>query len=142
MITVQPVPVEYVAQVWPDVEPFLVSALEDVDGTPEWSGCYNIHHIQGFIAAGQWLLIVVVDGANKIVGATTVSFINYPMQRVAFVTLIGGRRIARADAAQQLFALLKSRGATKLQGMGSPAIVRLWKQFGCEPRATLFEAKL
>jgi len=64
------------------------------------------------------------------------------MQRVAFVTLIGGRRIARADAVQQLFAVLKSRGATKIQGMGTPAIVRLWKQFGFEPRATLFEAKL
>ena len=124
------------------VEKFLVDALVKDNGSPEWSECYNIHHVQGFLTSGQWILLVAADETGEIHGAATVSFANYPMQRVAFITLIGGHLVSSPDTFEQLRVLLKSYGATKLQGYGRPAIVRLWKRFGFEPRTTLVEVKL
>ena len=141
-LVVQPVDVNYVAQVWPLVKPFLEDALTKENDAPEWSECYNIHHIQGFITSGQWILLVAADENSEIHGAATVSFANYPMNRVAFITLIGGHLVSNEETFQQLTTLLKSYGATKLQGYGRPAIVRLWKRYGFEPRTTLVEVKL
>ena len=39
----------------------------------------------------------------------------------------------------QLKKLLKSFGATKIQGFGRPAIVRLWSKYNFEPRNMLVE---
>ena len=72
-------------------------------------------------------------------GPATVSFINYPIHRVAFVTAIGGKLISNQETFEQFKALLKNRGATKIQGYGRDAIVRLWKQYNFEPRNTLVE---
>ena len=97
---------------------------------------------QAFIAAGQWLLLVASDEKGGIHGAATVSFSNYPMHRIAFITLIGGRLISSKDTFEQLKLLLKQRGATKIQGYGRPAIVRLWQRYGFEPRTTLVEVQI
>jgi hypothetical protein len=141
-LTVQFVDINYISQVWHVVEPFLRDGLEKEDNSPEWSTCYNIHHIQGFLTGGIWALMVAVDEENNIHGAATVSFSNYPMNRVAFITLIGGKLIANRDTFEQLKLLLKQRGATKVQGYGRESIVRLWKRFGFEPRTTLVEVQL
>ena len=141
-LTIQFVDINYISQIWPMVEPFLRDGLEKEDDSPEWSTCYNIHHIQGFLIGGIWALMVAVDEENNIHGAATVSFSNYPMNRVAFITLIGGKLIANRDTFEQLKLLLKQRGATKVQGYGRESIVRLWKRFGFEPRTTLVEVQL
>ena len=141
-LKVYPVEINYVVQLWPMVKPFLEEALTKDNDAPEWSECYNIHHIQGFITSGQWLLLVAADENKEIHGAATVSFANYPMNRVAFITLIGGHLVSNEDTFKQLTDLLKGYGATKLQGYGRPAIVRLWKRYGFEPRTTLVEVKL
>ena len=141
-LTVQFVDINYISQLWSMVEPFLRDGLEKEDDSPEWSTCYNIHHIQGFLISGVWALMVAVDEENTIRGAATVSFANYPMNRVAFITLIGGKLIASRDTFEQLKLLLKQRGATKVQGYGRDSIVRLWKRFGFEPRTTLVEVQL
>jgi hypothetical protein len=141
-LVVRPVEVNYVAQIWPHVEKFLLDALVKDGGTPDWSECYNIHHVQGFLSSGQWMLLVAADEENNIHGAATVSFANYPMQRIAFITLIGGHLVSNDETFEQLRNLLKLYGATKLQGYGRPAIVRLWKRYGFEPRTTLVEVKL
>ena len=141
-LVVRPVEVNYVAQIWPFVEKYLEEALNKDNEAPEWSECYNIHHVQGFITSGHWMLLVAADEENNIHGAATVSFANYPMQRVAFITLIGGHLVSNNETFEQLRNLLKLYGATKLQGYGRPAIVRLWKRYGFEPRTTLVEVKL
>jgi hypothetical protein len=137
-LSIRPVDTIHVQQVWPLVEGYLQSALEK-DGT-----CtdYNIHHVQMFLTTGQWLLLVAVDEDNAVHGAATVSFINYPLSRVAFITAIGGKLISNDDTFEQLKALLKQRGATKIQGFGREAIVRLWKRYNFEPRNTLVEVTL
>jgi hypothetical protein len=106
---------------------------------PEWSANYNVDHIRLYVTTGAWLLVVAVDETNKVCGACTVSFINYPLHRVAFVTAIGGRLISSKDTFEQLKRILKSYGATKIQGYGRESIVRLWKRYDFEPRNTLVE---
>ena len=106
---------------------------------PDWAASYTVDHIQAFLAAGQWLLLVATNENGEIHGAATVSFINYPLHRVAFITAIGGKLISNDDTFEQLKLILKQRGATKIQGYGRDAIVRLWKRYNFEPRNTLVE---
>jgi hypothetical protein len=87
-------------------------------------------------------LLVATDDSNQIHGAATVSFANYPKNRVAFITLIGGKLISNQDTFAQLCNILRHAGATKIQGMARPAIARLWKRYGFEERTTLVEVKL
>jgi hypothetical protein len=137
-IAIQYVETANVSQVWPLVEPFLSEALNSSTDFPDWYQNYNIHHLQLFLTNGAWLLVVAIDD-DKICGACTVSFVNYPIHRVAFVTAIGGKLISNADTFNQLKLLLKQRGATKIQGYGRDSIVRLWKRYDFEPRLTLVE---
>lgn len=141
-LTIRPVGVEYVAQTWPFVENFLKEALEKGEPVPEWSDNYDLSHVQGFLTSGAWSLLVAVDGQNTIHGAATVSFANYPKNRVAFITLIGGKLISNKDTFEQLGNILRLAGATKIQGMARPSIARLWKRYGFEERTTLVEVKL
>jgi hypothetical protein len=141
-LKIQQVDTNYIAQIWPLVEKYLLDALTKDNDAPEWSECYNIHHVQGFLSNGLWLLLVATDEEGMVHGAATVSFANYPMARVAFITLIGGKLISNRDTFEQLKVILKQRGATKVQGYGRESIVRLWKRYGFEPRTTLVEVKL
>ena len=141
-LTVQPVDPNYIVQVWPMVEHYLADALTKDNDAPAWSECYNIHHVQAFLASGVWLLLVASDEEGIVQGAATVSFANYPMNRVAFITLIGGKLISNQDTFLQMKLILKQRGATKIQGYGREAIVRLWKRYGFEPRTTLVEVQI
>lgn len=137
IMTVDPA---YVSQMWPKVEGFIKDALQK--GVPEGSGNYNEHHVQQYVAIGQWLLMIAIDEKNEIHGAATISFINYPLHRVAFVTTIGGRLVSSEDTYAQFTGILKQRGATKIQGVCRDSMVRLWQKFGAEPRNRIVEAIL
>ena len=130
------VPQQYAAQTWPQIEQYVESAIEHCHGE------YTIDQIKLLVCMGQWLLLVAVDEEGKIHGAATVSFINYPNDRVAFITFIGGKLISNQDTFQQMSNILKSNGATKVQGMARPAIARLWKRYGFEERSTLVEVRI
>jgi len=138
-LKIRHVETNYVQQVWPMVKPFIQEAMTKGGDFPEWAQDYTADHIQSFLTNGAWLLVVAVSEEGEIQGATTISFINYPMHRVAFVTAIGGKLISSQDTFDQFKALLKLRGATKIQGYGRDAIVRLWKRYNFEPRNTLVE---
>ncbi len=141
-LRVQPVGIDYIVQTWPFVETYLKEALEKGEPVPEWSNNYDLSHVQGFLTSGLWTLLVATDDSNQIHGAATVSFANYPKNRVAFITLIGGKLISNQDTFAQLCNILRHAGATKIQGMARPAIARLWKRYGFEERTTLVEVKL
>ena len=106
--------------------------LQDAEG--------NSHRLQDY--SGQWLLLVAVDEENAIHGAMTVSFVNYPLHRVAFVTTTGGKFIANPALLEQLKQILKTRGATKIQAFGRESMVRLLEKSGFEPRNTLVEVQI
>ena len=136
-ITVQTVPTQFVNQTWDVVEPFIRSAEEKFGGAE-----YTTEQIKVYLATGQWLLLVAVDENNAVQGAATVSFINYPNDRVAFVTSIGGKLVASPEAFAQMSEIFKVNGATKVQGAAKESVARLWKRFGFEEKAILVEVKL
>jgi hypothetical protein len=138
-LTVRSVDVNYVQQTWPMVVPFLQDSIDKGGEFPDWAAGYNIDHIQGYVTSGQWLLLVAVDEDGTIHGAMTVSFINYPLHRVAFVTTTGGKFIANPELLEQLKTLAKIHGATKIQAFCRESMVRLLARAGFEPRNTLVE---
>jgi hypothetical protein len=135
-LTVQYVPVNYAAQTWPLVEKYVKMALEHGHGD------YTLDQIRMFINIGQWLLLVAKDEQGNIHGAATSSFINYPNDRVAFITFIGGKLISNKETFKQMSDILKANGATKIQGMARPSIARLWKRYGFAERTMLVETRI
>ena len=138
-LTVRPVDVSHIQQVWPMVQGYVQEALDKGGDFPEWADGYNVHHIQSFVTSGQWLLLVAIDEEKAIHWAMTISFINYPLHRVAFVTTTGGKFIANPELLEQLKALVKLHGATKIQAFCRESMVRLLSRAGFEPRNTLVE---
>jgi hypothetical protein len=136
-LSIQPVATQFVNQVWSDVEAFIKSA-EEKSGATE----YNTEHIKVYLTTGQWMLLVAADEEKTIHGAAAVNFINYPNDRVAFITAIGGKLISNEDTYAQMCAILKECGATKIQGMARESVARLWKRFGFDERSILVEAKI
>jgi len=130
------VPLEFAAQTWGLVSPYIEEALK------HGGGDYTLDQIKMFVLMGQWMLIVAVDEQNIIHGACTVSFINYPNHRVAFVTSIGGRLISSKSTFKQLCDIVKAKGATKIQGAARESIARLWRRYGFEERYVTVEYKL
>jgi len=135
-LQVQYVETEFTSQSWPLVEKYVQSAIQYGNGD------YTIEQIKLLVCMGQWLLLVAVDESGNVHGAATVSFLNYPNSRVAFITFIGGRLISNRDTYMQMSMILKARGATKIQGMARPSIARLWKRYGFNDVATLVESKI
>ncbi len=134
---VQPVPTQLVNQLWSKVEPFIKSA-EEKFGNSE----YTTEQIKVYLVTGQMMLLVATDDNSEIHGAATVSFINYPSDRVAFVTSIGGKLVTNPETFAQMSEVFKVNGATKIQGAAKEAVARLWKRFGFEEKAILVEVKL
>ena len=136
---VAPVELPYVNQVWPQIEAYINDALMLGDaGEP----LYNLHHIQSYVTSGEWLLLVAIDDQNNIHGAMTISFQNFPLHRVAFITAVGGKFILTDEMYEQLQAVLKFKGATMIQAYGRPSMVRLLKRHNLKARNTLVEATL
>ena len=130
------VPVEYCAQNWHLVEPFIAEAHK-------WGyGDYSVEQIKVFVMTGQWILLVVMND-NVVHGALTVSFINYPNDRIGFVTAIGGKLLTDADNFEQLKKIFRSYGANKIQAVSRESVARLWKQkLGFNNRAIFVEADI
>jgi hypothetical protein len=136
-LKVQPVPTQFVNQIWEKVEPFIKSA-EEKFGSSE----YTTEQLKVYLVTGQMMLLVAADDNLEIHGAVTVSYINYPNDRVAFVTSIGGKLVSNPETFAQMSEIFKANGATKIQGAAKEAVARLWKRFGFEEKAILVEVKL
>jgi hypothetical protein len=132
---IQHVDVNYVNQIWPQVEKFIAAALAYQDD-------YTIEHVKVYVTNSTWTLIVAVDEAGEIHGAATVQFYNRPNDRVAFVVTIGGRLITNPDTFHQLSNLLKAFGATAIEGSARESIARMWKRYGFEEKYRVVGAKL
>lgn len=135
-LLVQPVHVQYFHQTWPLVEKFIEDALKWGDDD------YTLDQVKALIANGNWILVVAVDETNSIHGASAINIFNMPNDRVAFVVAIGGKLISNQDTFAQFSTLLKSYGATKIQGAARESIARLWTRYGFKERYRIVEAKL
>lgn len=136
MLQVQLVPLSLVHKTWPLVDEYLEEALR-------WGeDDYTLEQVKVYITKGDWMLLVAVDEKQNIHGAAAVHIYNMPNDRVAFVVAMGGRLISSAETYEQFSNLLRSFGATKVQGVAREAVARLWKRFGFKERYILVEAKL
>lgn len=134
-MNIQRVDIGHVHQVWPMVEAYLASAVEYSKGD------YTPESVKVLVATGQWTLLVAVDDEG-VKGAATVAFSNRPHDRVAFITLIGGRLISNNDTFEQLKNLLRSFGATCIEGAAREAIARLWTRYGFEEKYRIVGVKI
>jgi len=135
-LLIRHVPIQYVNQAWPLVKEYIADAVQ-------YGGDdYTVEQVQVYLATGQWLLVVAADESGAVKGAATINFCNYPNDRVAFVTFIGGRLISNQDTFKQFKDLLKANGATKIQGAAREAIARLWSRYGFEERYIIVETKI
>lgn len=132
---IQRVDVGHVHQVWPLVESYLASALEHAKDD------YTLESAKVLLATGQWVLVVAVneDGVH---GAATVSFTSRPHDRIAFITLIGGKLISNDETFAQFKDLLKSLGATCIEGAARESIARLWSRYGFEEKYRIVGVKI
>ena len=137
ILKVQPVSTQYFHQTWPLVKEFLSDALKWGDDD------YTIEQAKVNIANGVWLLVVAVDEENKIHGASIINIYNMPNDRIAFVVAIGGKLISTEDAYSQFCKLLKSNGATKIQGAARESVAKLWaKKYNFKERYRIVEVKI
>lgn len=134
-MNIQRVDVGHIHQVWPMVEPHLAAALEHSKGE------YTLESVKVLLVTGQWLLVVAAD-EEGVHGAATVSFNNRPHDRVAFVTAIGGKLISNADTFEQLKTLLRTLGATCIEGAARESIARLWSRYGFEEKYRIVGVKI
>jgi hypothetical protein len=131
------IPTQFVAQIWEKVCPFIANALEYAQDD------YTIDQVKVYLSTGQWIMIVASNEINEVVGASTITFHNYPNDRVAFVTAVGGKFISDTDTYNQFKDILKGFGATKIQGAARKSIARLWRtKLGFKERHIIVEAKI
>ena len=136
MTQVQYVDVMYIHQVWDLVEPFLEKGLMRSGGE------YTADQLKVFLVTGAQRLLVAVEDEN-VKGAASIEFINYPNERVAFVTAVGGKMLATKEVWEQFEGWCKQNGATMVRGAAFESVARLWKKaFDVEQRYVIVEKKL
>jgi len=135
-LTIRHVATNYCAQTWPLVEHFIADA--HAFGGDD----YSMDQIQMYVNLGSWVLLVAVDENNVIHGAGTVSFMNYPTNRIAFLTAVGGKLIVDWDTLNQLKVILKGMGATRIQGAVRDSVARLLRRYSFEKRYTIVQTDI
>lgn len=132
---IQHVPVEWVPQTWPLVEPYIAEALKHAQGD------YTVEHMQVYLTTGQKLLLVATED-NTIHGCAVLEMFNRPTQRVAYVSAIGGHLVTSRDTFEQLKTIVASFGATAIEGAARESVARLWKRYGFEEKYRIVGVRL
>jgi len=141
-LTVRYVDVNFIHTMWPKVKDFIDDALKLGQPYDEAYHAYNVDQILQLVVSGQWLLLIGIDENNEVLGAGTLAFTNNPLNRVATITSTGGKFLANPDIIEQVKQIAKTRGATVLQAMCRPSMVRLMQRSGFEPHNTLVEQRI
>ena len=129
------VPTIQVQRFWHLAEPLLQKALDKGNGE------FTADQLKLLVTQGQQQLLLVMKDEICYV-ALTVQFINYPNDRVAYITYIGGKNTKAGFEQFKLWA--KEQGCTAIQGSTKyKSIEKLWNRlYGYEPKYTLMELKL
>lgn len=127
----------HVYHVWDKVEKYLEGGLSKSGGE------YNIHHLKQYLTSGQQTLLIIIDNEHNIHGAIAIEFINFPNERIAYITSVGGRHMTSPDLWEQFKNILRQLGATTIRGGAHESVARLWKKlFKTEQRYIVVEKKL
>ena len=135
MLNLYTIPTNYIQQTWHDVESMLDKAMAHSGGE------YDLDQLKVMLSQGKQTLLVCADKDKVIKCALTIEWINYPNDRVAFITAIGGK--TDSNSWQQFQQWVKDNGGTKIQGAAFEAVARLWKRaYGFENRYIIVEKKV
>lgn len=135
-MNLRPVHPNYIPQLWPKVGPMLKKGLDT------GAGEYNADQLKVMLVNGAQVLLVV-EKDDQIKGAFSIAFENYPNDRIAFVTAVGGRAMCDQEAWAQFEQWARLQGCTKIRGAAFEAVARLWRQkFGVESRYIIVEKQL
>jgi hypothetical protein len=121
MNTVQIVAPNNVYYVWEDIKEYLNASIN-----VSTHDC-TIEQLKMLLVRGEQTLLLSVNENNKINGAMTVEFINYPNNRVMHITALGGNGIVNDETFSQVESWAKSQGATKASAWAQEAQARLYK---------------
>jgi hypothetical protein len=132
---VRSVNVSHIHQVWDDVKPYLDKAMSHSGGE------YTTEHLKLYLTEGRQSLLVITNDDEQIIGAIAVELINFPDERIVFITSIGGTT-SEPDW-QEFISWCKYNGATMIRGAAFEAVARLWKsRYGFESRYVMVEKKI
>lgn len=135
MSSIQVVPEHFVYHVWDKVEKYLAKGLQRSGGE------YNVDQLKVYLSQGINTLILILNDEDEIKGALTIQWTNYPNDRIAFITSIGG---ATYEEAWSMFIdWLRVQGCTAIRGAAFESVARLWKKkYGFESRYVMVEKRL
>ena len=107
-------------------------------------GEYSLEQLKVMLTQGKQTLCVgteLDDLTLSIKCALTIEWINYPNDRVAFITSIGGKTDKLGF--EQFENWVRANGGTKIQGAAFEAVARLWKRaYGFENRYIIVEKQV
>jgi hypothetical protein len=129
---VQTVGVEYIAQIWSGVAPYIERALQ-------YTNDYNLDQVKVFVTTGSWVLLVAVDDLQQIHGVATIAFHNGVNDRTAIITTLGGKHVVNQNIFDQVCRIIRGMGATRVQVYTRDSAMRLYEKVGLEKKATLME---
>lgn len=130
---VKQVPKELVKQVWSQASVYIENALKYAEDD------YSLEQVKEYLSSGKWNLLIVIDEENKLRGAITVVYSNYPNYRLAFITAIGGKWISDKESYANFCEVLKANGATRIQGAARESVARLWRRLGFKEKHIIVE---
>jgi hypothetical protein len=129
------VPTEHIQQTWDKVEIMLDRAMAHSGGE------YDLDQLKVLLTQGRQVLCVGAEKDLVIKCAMTIEWINYPNDRVAFITAIGGKTDKQGFGEFEQW--VKANGGTKIQGAAFEAVARLWKRaYGFENRYIIVEKQI
>lgn len=111
--------------VWPNIEYYIERSVNHSCGD------VGLEELKHRLLIGEWVLYVVIhENSNMIVGAVVVSYYNRINDRVAYVAAIGGEFITNTGYFSQLCDIIKSFGATCIEGAVRESMSRLLSKLG------------
>lgn len=136
ILTVRQVNPIFIHTIWKDINLMLARGLEHSQGE------YNLDQLKMLIVQGEHILLIA-ENEGIIYGAATIVFEDFPNERVAFMTCIGGRWLATQNCWKQFCDWAKANGCSRVRGYAHPSVARLWHQrFGVETTYYVVDKKL
>ena len=121
MNTVQIVAPNNIYTVWEDIEKYLNDSINISTGD-----C-TLEQLKLLLIRGEQTLLVATDKEGKLTGAMAVEFINYPNNRVMFITTLGGKGIVNEETFSQVETWARMQGATNVCAWAQESQARLYK---------------
>jgi hypothetical protein len=134
-LKVQYVATDYIHSIFPNVEGFIKSGLDETDDC-------TIEQAKVFLSNGSWNLLVVTDEQSEIHGVFMYAVLNETNDRTASIISAGGKGIINNQVFNQVCDYFKSLGATRVQALAKKSAARLYEKINMNAKAILTERRL